>query len=1103
MINWNNFARGAAASVVAITIAGVASAQVTSSNLSGQVTDEAGAPVANATVTVTHTPTGTSTTQTTSSNGVFYDSGLRVGGPYTITVETAEGTTTRDNFYLQPSANSITVTVGDDARQLERVVVIGSAGSRLGLNGGVGSAYTDQDILNQPSTERDLIATLVRDPLAFSSGEGIMSVAGANPRFNALAIDGSLQGDDFGLSESTYATARAPISLDAIESASVVASDYSVKSSGFTGGLVNVVTKSGTNNWDGSVYYYRQDEDYYGNTAFDQYVDRAPFTEEEYGVSLGGPIIKDKLWFFATYDEFESGSSSNFTQADIDDDINPALYDGLNDIVQDVYGFDLGGRPDVVSLPVTSERFLGKIDWQINENHRASFTYQSTEESGVSNVSQTNFQSAYYATPAKLDAYTVQVYSDWTDKLSTEVRLNYKDYSRSQDCNAGSGVGEFDIRLSEADLVGTPFEGYLDDGDANTAETTDVFFGTGGCDIYRQGNTFDDERLQLYGAANYVWGDHFFTVGGEYQDYSLDNLFAQRSVGEFIFNSVDDLENQIATVSVLLPDTGNREDIRAAWGYNKLALFAQDSWQIRPDFRLDYGLRFETFMQDDKPQQRTFFQDRYGYSNTENLDGNSLVMPRVGFEYTPFDRTKITGGFGLFAGGDPQVWTSNAFTPPVFYERTSDLAGVNPANGTPDSLTTAVMANNANDPGPIDVISNNFDTPSDWKASLRLDQRFDLNFEQVGVNLGEDYLISLQALYAATNKGFRWIDLAQTDLADALPTGVAPDGRPIYADLQDLDINNAIQLANYDDGSSLTLTASISKDYDNGLGFFASYAYQDIESVTPGSSSRGVSNFRSIIDYDRNSPSAFTAPYQTEHAFKLNLSYEREIFGNLMSRFNLFGQVYSGEPFSYTFDTSSSNALFGRPGDSESPYDNDLLYVPAISGGAISDPNVVVASGFDEAEFIEYGQSHGWNFGSIQKRNDDESAWNQRWDFQYQQELPFFNKAAEKYVGENHLKFVLDIKNIANLLNDEWGTQWNGPSYDEVHTVQADLVSAADVLANGVDGATALTGDAPRTTCVAAGDCVYRFNDFDADPTSFRSLTQSVYQIRIGIRYEF
>jgi outer membrane receptor for ferrienterochelin and colicin len=718
---------------------------------------------------VINTRTGQTKTSTTSANGVFFASGLQVGGPYTISIESTEGSISRENVILRPSSNSLTLALADETRALETIVVVGSASTGLEIGTGVGSAYTADDILNQPSTERDLIATLVRDPLALSDGEGQLSVAGANPRFNALAIDGSLQQDDFGLSDSTYATARAPISLDVIESASVLASDYSVTSSGFTGGLVNVVTKSGTNEFDGAVYYYRQDEDYLGNVTDGQLVEQAPFTEEEYGFVLSGPIIEDKLFFLFSYDEFESGSSRNFTQDDADDDINPLIYDEINRIVLDTYGFDLGGRPTTVSTPVTSERYLAKLDWNINDDHRASFTYQSTEESGVSGIGNTTFQSAYYATPTELEAYTAQLFSDWTPNLSTELRLNFKDYSRGQLCNAGDTIGFWDIDIDGDDLVGTAFEGFIPAGE------TESF--SGGCDRFRQGNTFADERLQLFGAANYALGDHYLTVGAEWQDYELDNLFAQRSVGLFNYDGLDNLAAGLADeVQVQLADTGVREDIRAVWGYNTLALFAQDSWQIRPDFRLDYGLRYETIVQDDEPQERTFFADAYGFSNTQNLDGNDLFMPRVSFEYTPFERTTITGGFGLYGGGDPKVWTSNAFTPPVFFASEDDVAGTNPANGTPASLLAAIQANSANDPGPIDVISPDFETPSDWKASLRLDQEFDLNFDQWGINLGEDYQASFQILYTEVNKGFRWENLAQTQLASTLPPGVAPDG---------------------------------------------------------------------------------------------------------------------------------------------------------------------------------------------------------------------------------------------------------------------------------------------------------------------------------------
>lgn len=1079
-------------------LAAPAHAQVTTSSVNGVVTDSNGNTVSDASVQIVYVPTGLRRTATTSANGVFFFGGLPVGGPYNISVETAEGSDVQTGVRLQPSSNALNFRL----TTMDEVVATGVVQKQQDLNNGVGTSFSSNDILTQPSTERDLISTLLRDPLTSSTGEGILSVAGTNPRFNALAIDGSLQQDDFGLSSSTYPTARAPISLDVVESASVAASDYSVTSSGFTGGLVNVVTKSGTNEIDGALFYYKQNEDFYGTNAFDREVERAEFDEEEYGFTVSGPIIKDKLFFLASYDKFESGSSANFTQGDIDNDTNPAIYAGINDIVQDTYGFDLGGRPDTVSLPILSERILAKLDWNINDQHRASFTYQDTVEDGTSGVGRTSFQSAYYQTPTDLKAYTGQLFSNWTDNFSTNLRYNYKDYSRAQACLAGDGVGAWDIRLSEADLVGTTLEGFLDDGDANPAETANTLFLTGGCDRFRQGNTFADERTQIYGEANYVAGDHVLTFGGEFQNYKLDNLFAQRSVGLFQYESIADLEAGFAdSVQVQLPDSGVREDIRAVWGYDTLAFFIQDSWQARSDLRLDFGLRYERILQDDQPDERTFFQDAYGVRNDVNLDGNDLVMPRFSFNYRPFERTTITGGFGLYGGGDPKVWTSNAFTPPVFFERISDVAGTNPANGTPPALLAAIQENSANDPGPIDVIGSNFRTPSDWKASLRWDQEFDIDFLD-GINMGDGYRLSLQALYSKSKDGFRWENLAQTQLDETSPLGVAPDGRPIYADLDDLRLNNAIALVNSEGDESITLSASLSNQFDNGFGFFTSYAYQDVESVTPGSSSRGVSNFRAIVDTDRNNPGAATSPYQIEHSFKLGLNYEREIVPGLLSEFNLFGQMFSGDAFSYTFDVANNNSLFGRSGDFENPFDNDLLYVPAISGGVINDPNVVLASSFQADEFIDFVGARGLTQG-IQERNAGRSTWNQRFDFQYQQEIPFFNEKAAQFVGDNKLKFVLDIKNIGNLLNDEWGTQFNGPGFDTLNIVRSDLVSAADVAANGVDGAAALTGDAARTTCVSATSCQYRLTDFDNDPSSFRSLTRSVYEIRAGIRYEF
>jgi len=284
---------------LSMTLISVAAAQGVSSNVRGSVTDQSGVPLADATVVITHLPSGTQRRATTSDTGNFFQPGLRVGGPYTINVS-ANGHrgTLIDEIHLTPGTQSpLKVALKAVSEEIEEIVVIARAAPLRDLNNGVGSVFLAEDISNTPTTTRDVIRTLLRDPLAQSDGStGNLSVAGINPRFNGLAIDGSLQQDDFGLSRSTYATARSPINLDAVESASLVASDYDVTASGFTGGLVNLTTKSGTNDWNGSAFYYWQNDSFFGNTYDgDQTFAPGPIDEKEYGVTLGGPIIKVRL----------------------------------------------------------------------------------------------------------------------------------------------------------------------------------------------------------------------------------------------------------------------------------------------------------------------------------------------------------------------------------------------------------------------------------------------------------------------------------------------------------------------------------------------------------------------------------------------------------------------------------------------------------------------------------------------------------------------------------------------------------------------------------------------------------------------------------------
>ncbi|MYE10391.1 MAG: TonB-dependent receptor, partial [Gammaproteobacteria bacterium] len=228
----------------------------TAATLHGHVRSPAGAPVGEARIEIVHRPSGTTRTAVSSANGAFYQSGLRVGGPYEIRIARSGYRDRRVAVAALRPGTQAPLAVTLLPLEIEEVVVTAAPPvSPRDLNNGVGSVYTAADIADQPSVTRDVIRTLLRDPLAQSAGEGNLSVGGVNPRFNGLAIDGSLQQDDFGLGSSTYATSRSPINLDAIESASLVASDYSVSASGFTGGLVNITTRSGTNEWDGAAFY--------------------------------------------------------------------------------------------------------------------------------------------------------------------------------------------------------------------------------------------------------------------------------------------------------------------------------------------------------------------------------------------------------------------------------------------------------------------------------------------------------------------------------------------------------------------------------------------------------------------------------------------------------------------------------------------------------------------------------------------------------------------------------------------------------------------------------------------------------------------------------
>ncbi|MEE4300230.1 MAG: hypothetical protein V2J24_12380, partial [Pseudomonadales bacterium] len=836
----------------------------------------------------------------------------------------------------------------------------------------------------------------------------------------------------------------------------------------------------GTNEFDGSAFYYYQDDGFLGEDFDGGQFTPGEFEEEEYGFTLGGPILQDRLFFFVSYDEYTTDNPVDFSRFDQDAGIQPGFFDALGDLIEDATGYDPGGRPASGTTPETSERTLIKLDANISEQHRASFTYQNTEETGTS-VGSSEFVSAWYDTPVELEAYTVQLFSDWTPQLSTTLRFNHKDFLRGQICRAGGDVGAIEIvDLDPAALVGTPLEGLIGEEETFTA----------GCDRFRHANTFEDERTQFFASADYQWGDHVTTFGADYEEYELENLFVPGSRGRFRFFG-DDILDDVARIDYTNVPSNVAQDGAAAWGYEKTSVFAQDVWQLTQDLEVNFGLRYERFTQDDAPIRDQAVLATYGRDTSANLDGLDLLQPRAGFRWDALPSTTISGGFGLFAGGNPQVWVSNAFAVPTTTATVRDFVDPDIFN-VPQALLDEVAASNGL---AIDAIDEDFEIPSDWKASLRVDHNFDAKIGRF--DLGDDYTFTAQYLYTRTRDGFLWSNVAQTELPGVSTTGTAPDGRVIYADLDDLDIANLTVLDNFDDGEAHTLTLALQKRFDNGFEFAVNYAYQDVEITTEGTSSRGISNWRGIQTLDRNNPGAEVAPFEIEHSFKLALGYERDFFPGLTTRMDVFGRMFKSDPFTYTFDVSAGNSLFGRAGLGEAPFDNAPLYVPS----GPNDPLVVYAGGFDQTAFFDYVNGRGIKPGTQSVRGQD-GNWNSIWDFQLQQELPGI-PGLERVVGENRIKLIFIVDNFLNLLNEDWGTFTNGPSNNDNDLIDADLISAADLAANGVDGAAALEGDSMRTTCVAASDCVYRFNRFFPEESFEADPDRSVYRIRLGIRMDF
>ncbi|MEO0816298.1 MAG: TonB-dependent receptor [Pseudomonadota bacterium] len=1036
-MNWKTLAGGVAFGAMAAAIVQPAEAQVTTSSVRGVVTDASGTPVSGATVTIVHTPSGSADTTTTDVNGTFSERGLRVGGPYTVTVSGDGSTEQFDNIFLTINETfPLNVQLGS-SRTLDTVVVIGSA-SDAALALGPTSSFGQETIEGLPTISRDIRDIARLDPLVTvdQTNNGAISIGGTNNRFNSLTIDGIKFNDLFGLNANGFPSQRSPISIDALDQLSVEVAPYDVEFSGFTGGTVNIVTKSGQNDFFGSAYYFYTDDSLAGDKIGDLEINQE-FEEKTWGVTLGGPIIEDKLFFFVAYEDFEEEQLlGNSDLPGAGSGVSQATYDQVRQISQNVYGFDSLSFSGLD--PVEDKKLLATLDWDINPDHRAKFTFIRNEGNEIqprNNGADLGSPSTWYDRSEETNAYAVQLFSDWTDRFSSEVKIALSEQITGQVPLGGGDFANFEISTPDGTISIGP-------------------------DFFRHANELENELLQIKAAGTYEmgdiggYGDHLVKFGIEYEQQDVFNLFVPGSEGSYEFDSIADFENRTASSLFYQNAVTNDEvDGAASFGFEILSLYAQDEWQFNDQLTVIAGLRYEDYQSDDTITENPNFLARYGFSNANPIDA-SIVLPRLGVNYEYNDIVTFRGGVGRFSGGSPNVWISNnysnngvtidsQFQPgPI-----TNVDGFNIPQNVQDALTPG--------DGSVNVLDPDFEIPSLWRANLGTDLFFD---DLYGTG---EWEFSFDYIYGVNDNVPFWNDLSCGTV------GVAQniDGRPIYncgldeafvnsiiasggaqalIDFYDdgetaangsaLDTNGdgvvsineaevapeALFLTNIDKGNQEIFTFKFRKPVeDYGLTFGGSYTYQDVSDAHSGTSSTASSNYSDYATFDRQNPITAVSNYQREHEFKLFIDWEEQFYQDYSTRVTLFGTRRSGQPFSYTYDYSggAQRSLFGiREGRADD--EGELFYVPT---GA-NDPlfNAAASFGGDQAtldDFFAFLSTSGLNdfAGDIARRNEFNSRWYTSFDLRFSQEFPgFFPNGAKT-------AFFLDIENVGNLLNEDWG----------------------------------------------------------------------------------
>jgi outer membrane receptor for ferrienterochelin and colicin len=980
-----------------------AQAQVTTATVRGRVlSGDDGTPMAGVSVTLVNLATGSTKVAVTEADGQYAFTGLEVGGPYQLDAELPgfKSFQASDIFLSAGKSRDIGVSMKVE----EEVIKVES--TSMTRNQSNRTVITSQDIADLPSITRDPRDLIRLSPDADVEGSTTsspsLSIAGNNNRFNSITVDGIREDDDFGLNSSGYPTNRSPISLAAIQEMAVESAPFDVRYSKFMGGNVNIITKSGTNDWHGEIFGTYSSSGMMGTQTGDNKLDNNDFKEYRYGATLSGPIVKNKAHFIISVEGLQSTVPNDYgpagsTALNQTQKVTEAEMQQVQQIAQQVYNFN-AGIPNQDSHE-TDFKLFSKLDYQIDNQQRLVASYQRT--AGTQDIisagtsTELTLSSDDYNNAATLNAGAIRLYSDWTDRLSTQIEFDAKTVTTIPTPLNGNGFMEAEIK---------------------TPEGGEIFLGP---DEFHQTNFLDNDVYHGKVELNYLSGINLVTAGAEYEILHIDNEFVPATFGFAEYSSIANFQSELPKqIEYENATDGNPADAAAKWNSGNIGLYIQDQLKVSDRFTVQGGLRLETYnLGDEITPNPTFFQ-HYGFWNTSTLNGRSILMPRAGASWLPQDDLNIHGGIGMYSGGSPTVWVSNAYSndgvrlAEAFSNSSSVTSGFDGRN-IPPALSQQLIAGT----GEVDALDPHFRLPSLFKIGGGFDYSF------LGATLKLFYT------YSKTLEGVEWIDLRRNAdfIANNQPIGTTQDGRAEYGPNFDTERGFDMLLTNTNQGFGHVFTASLQKTWPFGLTFAGTYAFEHVEDTTPANSSRSVSNYDNTAYIDPNTPLLALSDYNRANRFTASVVMRRPILHDIThseslkkvnTTIGLFAEARSGQPYSWTFGDANFGStlaqIFGTDASIAS-HDSELFFVP-------KNDSDVILNGITPQQFDAFLNATGLSKyrGEIAPRNAFESPWFNHVDMRFAQDIPtpWPNQRAQ---------FFIDMTNVGNLLDPHWGRSEAAP----------------------------------------------------------------------------